>query len=366
MPKSIVVDPRETRKQGKLSLCDIPLNLYVQDLKKEAENRGKETLLLVYRDMVVIREFETMLNSIKTKGAYQGISYDHAGPAHLSIGQESAVVGQCLTLGVEDFIFGSHRSHGEIIAKCLSAIGKASRNDSSAASWKSYMGGAPLRVVRERALRFPARTWPWTILSTARLPRSSAGERVQQGNGRLHARLLRALWEHAQQRDRGRVRGHLRGRGAVQADQPQAGDRDLPISATAPRPAARSGKRSWLPPWTSTARCGPKRHRRRPAHPFQLLQQLLRHGRPDHGRDHGLQGLARIGAGVNPEQMHAERVDGYNPLAVADAIERKSQILQEGKGPVLLDVVTYRYSGHSPSDASSYRTKEEVALWQER
>ena len=45
MPKSIVVDPRETRKQGKLSLCDIPLNLYVQDLKKEAENRGKETLL---------------------------------------------------------------------------------------------------------------------------------------------------------------------------------------------------------------------------------------------------------------------------------------------------------------------------------
>ena len=69
--------------------------------------------------------------------------------------------------------------------------------------------------------------------------------------------------------------------------------------------------------------------------------------------------------GVNPDQMHAERVDGYNPLAVADAIERKRKILQEGKGPVLLDVVTYRYSGHSPSDASSYRTKEEVALWQD-
>ena len=75
----------------------------------------------------------------------------------------------------------------------------------------------------------------------------------------------------------------------------------------------------------------------------------------------GFNVLARIGAGVNPEQMHAERVDGYNPLAVADAIERKKKILLEGKGPVLLDVVTYRYSGHSPSDASSYRTKEEVA-----
>ena len=35
--------------------------------------------------------------------------------------------------------------------------------------------------------------------------------------------------------------------------------------------------------------------------------------------------LARVGAGVNPQSMHAERVDGYNPLAVADAIRRKLQ-----------------------------------------
>ena len=61
--------------------------------------------------------------------------------------------------------------------------------------------------------------------------------------------------------------------------------------------------------------------------------------------------------------MHAERVDGYNPLAVADAIARKQVILEEGRGPVLLDTVTYRFSGHSPSDASAYRTKEEIDLW---
>jgi 2-oxoisovalerate dehydrogenase E1 component len=73
--------------------------------------------------------------------------------------------------------------------------------------------------------------------------------------------------------------------------------------------------------------------------------------------------LARVGLGVNPDGMHAERVDGYNPLAVADAIERKRKVLQEGRGPVLLDTVTYRFSGHSPSDASAYRTKEEVDLW---
>ena len=73
---------------------------------------------------------------------------------------------------------------------------------------------------------------------------------------------------------------------------------------------------------------------------------------------------ARIGAGVNPEQMHAERVDGYNPLAVIDAYRRKRKVIEEKNGPVLLDVLTYRFSGHSPSDASSYRTKEEVEAWE--
>jgi len=83
------------------------------------------------------------------------------------------------------------------------------------------------------------------------------------------------------------------------------------------------------------------------------------------GETMGYKILARVGAGVNPENLHAERVDGYNPLAVADAIKRKKEILLKGNGPVLLDTITYRISGHSPSDASSYRTKEEIAAWQE-
>jgi 2-oxoisovalerate dehydrogenase E1 component len=62
--------------------------------------------------------------------------------------------------------------------------------------------------------------------------------------------------------------------------------------------------------------------------------------------------------------MHAERVDGYNPLAVIDAFRRKKKILEEKNGPVLLDTLTYRISGHSPSDASSYRSKEEIEAWQ--
>jgi 2-oxoisovalerate dehydrogenase E1 component len=78
----------------------------------------------------------------------------------------------------------------------------------------------------------------------------------------------------------------------------------------------------------------------------------------------GFQILARLGAGVNPDQMHAERVDGFNPLAVIDAIDRKKKVIARGDGPVLMDTVTYRFSGHSPSDASSYREKSEIEEWQ--
>ena len=63
--------------------------------------------------------------------------------------------------------------------------------------------------------------------------------------------------------------------------------------------------------------------------------------------------------------MHAERVDGLNPLAIIDVMKRKKKILEEKNGPVLLDTITYRFSGHSPSDLSSYRSKEEVDAWAE-
>ena len=75
--------------------------------------------------------------------------------------------------------------------------------------------------------------------------------------------------------------------------------------------------------------------------------------------------LARIGAGITPSQMYAERIDGFNPLAVVDAMDRKLALLRKGEGPVLLDTITYRFSGHSTSDQNAYRTKEEIEAWRE-
>src|SRR5262249_9435912 len=81
------------------------------------------------------------------------------------------------------------------------------------------------------------------------------------------------------------------------------------------------------------------------------------------GETMGWDRLSRFGAAVNPEAMHAETVDGTNPLAVTDAVERKRALLLEGKGPALLDVACYRSRGHSTTDANVYRTKEELSAW---
>jgi len=122
MPKSQFINPNDVRKAGMIEFKPVMVNQYARSIADERANFSDEDLLRIYRDMVVIREFENMLNLIKIRGEYNGIAYDHPGPAHLSIGQEAAAVGMAFTLSVDDFIFGSHRSHGEILAKGLSAI----------------------------------------------------------------------------------------------------------------------------------------------------------------------------------------------------------------------------------------------------
>ncbi|MGV2438068.1 MAG UNVERIFIED_CONTAM: hypothetical protein LVT10_26920 [Anaerolineae bacterium] len=127
---------------------ELPLNVYQSNPAIEAKEYGSEALLRMYHDMTLIREFETMLDRIKQEQKYEDIAYEHRGPAHLSIGQEATAVGQAYHLTTDDLIFGSHRSHGEILAKSLSAIAKLSGDD-LLQIMKTYLGGELLDIVSE-------------------------------------------------------------------------------------------------------------------------------------------------------------------------------------------------------------------------
>ncbi len=153
MPKSIAVDPATFRQPGKLAFPDIPLHAYARPLAEERKARGDKALADVLRHMMLVREFESMLGSFKARGSYQGMAYTYKGPAHLSIGQEGAAVGAALALSPGDHIFGSHRSHGEIIAKGLRAVQDLAGKDLRGIM-ESYFGGSILGVVEKHDADF--------------------------------------------------------------------------------------------------------------------------------------------------------------------------------------------------------------------
>ena len=61
-----------------------------------------------------------------------------------------------------------------------------------------------------------------------------------------------------------------------------------------------------------------------------------------------------------------ETVDGMDVLAIYRASQTAVARARRGEGPTLLELITYRFKGHSKSDKQLYRSKEEVKAWEGR
>ena len=363
MPKSLFVDPVETRAKGKIKFKDIPVNTYNKTIEEERKRYSDADLVRIYRDIVVLREFESMLNQIKTQGLYNGIETTYPGPAHLSIGQEAAAVGQAYLLDQNDFSFGSHRSHSEILAKALSCIEKLSEQELMTIM-EGFLDGKALRAteklgpvsdVKELAIRF--------ILygTLSEIFARDTGFHKGMG-GSMHAFFLPfGIYPN------NAIVGGSAAIATGAALFKKVNDKQGIVVCN-----SGDGSMARGPVWEAMNFAAMDQfntlwesHKGGMPILYNVFNNSYGMGDQTRGETMGYDMLARIGSGISPTQFHAERIDGFNPLAVIDAMERKLKILRAGEGPVLLDTLTYRYSGHSTSDQNAYRTKEEIDAWRD-
>ena len=102
----------------------------------------------------------------------------------------------------------------------------------------------------------------------------------------------------------------------------------------------------------------PRRHLG-PARHVRLREQPLRRVDPGRSRD-AEPADRRSGAAYG---IRGERVDGNDVLAVYEAARAAAADCRAGRGPVLLELLTYRRTGHSRRDACHYQPKEEREEW---
>lgn len=366
MPVSLPINPTEVRKQGALSFRDIPLNAYQNRLGDVKGQFTKSELESIFFDMRLIREMETMLYGIRGAKSYNGVEYSYTGPAHLSAGQEAAAVGQAFVLEVEDYTFGNHRSHGEVLAKGMSAIRKLG-DQQLYDIMKDFKDGRLLKNVESFSknggdVKQLAADYLLYGFMTELFGRE-IGFTGGLGNS------MHVFFTPFGIYPNNAIVGASGGIGAGAALYKRlSGEKGIIVVNTG------DGSLSTGSAWEAVnfaamdqlTRLWDETYRGGLPVIFNFMNNQYAMSGQTSGETMGYGILARVGAGFNPDQLHCERIDGYNPFAVIDAFRRKKKIVEERRGPVLLDTLTYRHGGHSVTDQFAYRDKAEMDAWAEQ
>ncbi len=319
----------------------------------------KNEILEMYEAMLVIREFEEMILKLRT-GAYECIKeYEYRGPTHLSIGQEATAAGACTALNLTDYITSTHRGHGDSIAKGYFGIRKMNEQQlrERCPEYANLAGEALVEAVMEDHV----------FRTIAELFGKEAGYGKGRGGG-MHIFDFRV--------------GHLGANAIVGGGVPIAtgaamtsridinkDNKGKVVCCFAGDGAYANGVVLESLNWASQDQFTNEKltsiNFGLPIIFCIVNNHFGMTGRAD-GEVTGIDALARRGAGFDNDNMHAEIVNGMDVMAVREAILRAKKMAVEGKGPVLLELDTYRYYGHSLSDPrNEYRTKEEEERWKQ-
>ncbi|MBN2377091.1 MAG: dehydrogenase E1 component subunit alpha/beta [Sedimentisphaerales bacterium] len=333
-------------KPKKLTFGEVPCFQYNKSLAQELKGgMTKKDAIFLYEQMLAIRAFETMIVKLRSGELVPFEGYRFSGATHLSIGQEASAVGANAALKADDYITSSHRGHGHGIAK--SAFALREMNDKQL---NSFIAEVSYKSDKK------------TLLGQA-----------------LDVHMYRTMTEFM-----GKEEGYCRGRGGgmhiadfnvghLGANAIVGGS--IPIATGAGISMMLQKKdRVTLCFFGDGASnngvfceslnmaCMGQFERGVPVIFYIENNGFGMTGRST-GEVTGIDYLARRGWAYNEKGMHAEVVNGMDVLAVRDAVARAAEICRKGEGPVLLEVKTYRYMGHSLSDQNKYRSEEEIEAW---
>ena len=260
----------------------------------ERYKAGKDELLQLYREMLLIRRFEERAGQLYGLGLIGGF-------CHLYIGQEAVAVGlqSAMTVGKDSVITG-YRDHGHMLAYGIDPKVIMAELTGRAAGISKGKGGSMHMFSVDHGFYGG---------------HGIVGAQVPLGTG--------LAFGHKYREDGGVCLTYL-GDGAVNQGQVYEAFNmaklwDLPVIYAIENNQYAMG--------TSIKRSSaePLLYRRGEAHRIPGLQ-----------------------------------VDGMDVLAVRGAAEVALDWVRSGKGPIIIEFLTYRYRGHSMSDPAKYRTREEV------
>lgn len=255
-----------------------------------------ERLKEMYRTMWRIRLFEEEANRQQAFGNVQG-------SFHMYIGEEAVAVGFCAHLRPDDYIVGTHRSHGHFIAK-------GGRIERMMAELFGREGG----ICRGKGGSMHVADFSVGMLG--------ANGIVGGGFGPATGAALAS-----QLRGDDRVTVCFFGDGAMQRG---TFHEAINIGAIWNLPVIYVCENNQYQQWIPQRR--------------MTKVTSVRDMAPSYG-------------------IPGESVDGQDVLAVSEVASRAIDRARTGGGPTLIECVTYRFHGHSPGDLQEYRDKEEVEYW---
>jgi acetoin:2,6-dichlorophenolindophenol oxidoreductase subunit alpha len=266
-----------------------------------------DRLLDLYRQLVLIRQFELRAIDERRQGLIPGF-------IHPYIGEEACAVGACAALNQDDVITSTHRGHGHLIAKggdvrymmaelaaretgyCAGKGGSLHMTDFDLGIMGAngiVAGGIPMAVGAALAFRKALSRSDGGGLGGGRIAVSFFGDGATN-EGAFHEALnLAGLWK-------------------------------LPII-------------------------------------FFCENNLYGEGTPQHKQAP----LRQLSKRAESYAMPGITVDGNDVLAVYETMQAAVQRARAGQGPTFIEGLTYRYRGHYEGDPMVYRPKGEVEQWQQ-